>query len=391
MIKISISGILPAALILVAISVHGQQSFSVQGSLGKSIQGIIVLSYTEQNKGISDTAMIKDGTFRFRGQIQEPVYAKLTLNPAAYDPQNPVMGAQDERDFFIDPANITVQGAAGLQGAAIQGGASDKDFQQYMATLLPIRNRGNELTELHNKYKAEGNDTALAAIQQEVASLRNKRVELQEAFIKSNPNSFVAFSLWLRKTTGVIELPAIETGFNGFSERIRNSYSGKRLADRISIARTLNVGKPAIDFTLPDTEGKNVSLGSFKGKNVVLCFWYRSFIPFETFAFKMAQINKQLKGEDLEIVCVFYTSENFPRQGWLQILKENNLEGCTNLIDENGIDPVKGAVSPTARAYDLEYSRIPQCYLVGKDGKVLARDINLATNPVSQIKTLLNK
>lgn len=40
----------------------------------------------------------------------------------------------------------------------------------------------------------------------------------------------------------------------------------------------LRVGQPAPDFTLPDTEGKDIKLSDFKGKkNVVLAFYVLAF------------------------------------------------------------------------------------------------------------------
>ncbi|MCB9673496.1 MAG: redoxin family protein [Alphaproteobacteria bacterium] len=44
-------------------------------------------------------------------------------------------------------------------------------------------------------------------------------------------------------------------------------------------AATAEVGKPAPDFTLPDLDGKEVTLSSFKGKTVVL-EWFNPGCPF---------------------------------------------------------------------------------------------------------------
>lgn len=41
----------------------------------------------------------------------------------------------------------------------------------------------------------------------------------------------------------------------------------------------LNEGDIAPDFTLPDSEGKPVSLSQFKGKNLVIAFVPAAFTP----------------------------------------------------------------------------------------------------------------
>lgn len=50
-----------------------------------------------------------------------------------------------------------------------------------------------------------------------------------------------------------------------FKERIRTRYE---------LQQKFGVGRPAIDFTLPDLSNKRVSLSQFKGKLVLLDFWY---------------------------------------------------------------------------------------------------------------------
>lgn len=42
---------------------------------------------------------------------------------------------------------------------------------------------------------------------------------------------------------------------------------------------TVEVGKKAPDFTLPNQDGENISLSDFKGKNIVLYFYPRDMTP----------------------------------------------------------------------------------------------------------------
>jgi peroxiredoxin len=257
-----------------------------------------------------------------------------------------------------------------------------------MAELQVVGDRGKQLDTLYQKYSADGNDEGLKSLRTEGQKLKEKRAEIQRTFIKEHPDSFVAFSLWLRRNRrGVLEVPVAEPGFNAFSAKIRNSVTGKIMAKRIAIAKSMEPGNPVIDFTLPDTSGKMVSLSSFKGKNVLLCFWYRNFMPFETFSFLMTKVSKLSAANNLAIVSVYY---NMDKSDWKTILKENGMT-WTNLIDKDGVAGNE-SISEVAKAYDIANNEIVQWILIGTDGKVLSRDLNLAGNdPVADVKKLLTK
>jgi peroxiredoxin len=374
----------PIVMLSATAQLKAQQQYTIQGTLGKDKQGKILLTYTDPNdKYVRDSAEVKNGVFVMSGTIAEPAHATLELNPTGLG-----LGPDsDIQDLFLDPGKITVTSTSGLLKATITGGESQADFGRFMAELKVVGDQGKKLDTLYQKYSADGNDEGLKSIHAEAQKLAQKRKEIQDTFVKEHPDSFVAFSLWLRRVKGsVIDVPIVEPGFNAFSTKIRNSATGKMMAKRIAMAKSLEPGNPIIDFTLPDTSGKMVSLSSFKGKNVLLCFWYRNFMPFETFSFLMTKVNKLPASYNLAVVSVYH---NIDESDWKSVLKENGMT-WTNLIDKDGI--VNGKqVSEVAKAYDLVASDPLQWILIGADGKVICRHFNLAGDPVADVKKLLTK
>lgn len=69
-----------------------------------------------------------------------------------------------------------------------------------------------------------------------------------------------------------------------------------------------NVGEKAPDFSLPDQDGKEVKLGSFRGKNVVLSFYPFDFSPVCTVEFgcfrddlrELNKLNAQVLGISID-------------------------------------------------------------------------------------------
>ncbi len=221
--------------------------------------------------------------------------------------------------------------------------------------------------------------------------LRMERRDVQLAFAAVHPNSYVGFNLWLRKVPNFIKDPKpLQEEFKKFSSRIRNSIEGKRLAARLAAAEKLSPGTPAPELTLKDVNDKPVSLSSLKGKNVLLVFWSRNFIPFDAFSFAMNKISRQCKDDKLVILSVYYDTNN--RNDWKKVLDETGMKG-DNII--NVTDPAKLSGDPTGSAviktYSITSDVMPHNYLIGDDGKILARDINMAQEPVKEIKQLIKK
>lgn len=129
------------------------------------------------------------------------------------------------------------------------------------------------------------------------------------------------------------------------------------------------VGKPAPDFTLPDVNGKQVSLSSFKGKYVLIDFWASWCKPCRMENPNVVAAYNKFKNKNFTILGV---SLDESKEAWLSAIKADNLTWphvsdlkqwesmVIPLYQFNGIpynvllDPLGNVIAEGLRGADLE-------------------------------------
>ncbi|MEI3796571.1 MULTISPECIES: redoxin domain-containing protein [unclassified Chitinophaga] len=373
-------------LTVVSCTLYAQQlPFKIEGQMGKDQQGMLSIRYESMHTLVQDSVKVSNGAFQFSGQLQEPAAASLT-----FIPENKSVRGQF-KEIFLDPATtISMKGDSNLLSTQVKGGPSQTDLDALFLQYKPLQEKGPVLEKQFKEYQEAGDEENMKRVGQELQALRVRRREIQIAFAKSHLNSFVGFSLWARQVDGFIKDPVkLEAEFNTYSPAVRNTPSGKRVAASLAIAGKLLPGIQAPDFTLNDISGKPVTLSSLKGKNVLLWFWSRNFIPFEPFSFAINKISRQCKDDNLVIVSVYCDSD---QQRWLTEVEEASFQ-TPNII--NLIHPVRltaeADTTTVGKAYDLSMGMIPHSFLIGTDGKILVRDVNFLSEPELEIKKIINK
>ena len=133
----------------------------------------------------------------------------------------------------------------------------------------------------------------------------------------------------------------------------------------------LEIGKPVLDFDLPDINGNRVSLSDFKNKNIVLAFWS----SWNKLSLK-AIINLSEKLKNNEVVLILIALDN-TKEKWEAIVKNNALEKYINLSD------LKAWESPVTKIYAIK--SIPSFILIDTN-----RNLVINTDDYSEILDKLN-
>jgi peroxiredoxin len=358
------------ALIFTSFAAKAQHPFTLNGQLAPDKQGMIFLDYYSRDKYVLDSAVVKDGKFSFKGTIGDPVYATLNLNPYKGNFTPEKAAEADFIKFFLEGQTV-VKSKTGVKDATIKGGPSQDDYSKRNEFYIPLNEQLAPLSAQMRQLYVDKNTDAMKPLQAQIAELSRKGQQIDSAFIKQHPDSYVAFDIWRSKHKGFAKAEW-RSEFERFSPAIQNTEEGKAMKAKIMQAAKLTPGNMAPDFNLKDLTGKEISLRSLRGKNVVVCFWYSSFANFNTFSLYMRRAEKRLKDKNTVFVGINYDdsttaqnviAENFP--DWIN-------------LSEAGPNGIGDGIGKVARSYGV-YSgnNLPAAFLIGPDGKFLSERLVL--------------
>lgn len=380
------TGILLAACLTIS-AVNAQKSFLIKGALGKEKQGKIRITFQDGDKYITDSTQVKEGVFMLKGTIGDPVLAEIVLNPSNPNAWRSTMESMkdDKLNFYLEAGTTTIKGNQDLKTAVATGGKAQKDYSYIMSLYEPLNKESKRLNDLGTQYRKEQNDTALTRLKDMAKVLKQKKQDGDSTFVANNPDSYLAFVIAFKKELkgNSLNYKIDEARFNHFTKEVRNSNSGKTIAARLAMAKNIDLGATAPDFTLNDTIGKPVKLSSLRGKYVLVWFWHSMIMGSEGQYFNVSKAFKKIDSNKFVVLGVSYERQAQMYEGaiyesevkntWKKLIRDNNMKWL-NVSDYNGIDLKTGdPVSTTAKAYDLNYNNIPQCVLVDPSGKIVLR------------------
>ncbi|MFM9911075.1 MAG: redoxin domain-containing protein [Chitinophagaceae bacterium] len=329
-------------------------SFTLTGKIKGIDSGWVSLVYSKGDSSYVDSAKLNAGTFSFSGSTEYPQMAMLSMKDEA--------NYENISRFYLENSNITAEALKDSIGAAIyKGSATQEEFTKLSGTTKVFEDKMKVLGEVWQN--AGTNKKLKDSLSKQADGIQKEEQEVIKKFISDNPNSYVAASKIRDLYSYNPKVPEFEKAYNGLDQSIKNSPLGKKIGLMLEIAQKTDIGKPSIDFTMNDLNGKPVALSSLKGNYVLLDFWASWCGPCRAENPNVKKAYQKFHAKGFEIIGV---SMDDSKEDWIKAIKKDGLPWVH-------VSDLKGWKCEAGKLYGIQ--GIPMNYLLDKEGKIVAKGL----------------
>ena len=328
-----------------------------------------------RNRTATDTAIIFNSVFRFKGDIKGAEMRAITID-----------GVRGQTSIFIEAGLINVEiYKDSIHTSKVEGTYNNSVFNDY-------KNKYQEKIEAVETVNAEFLNSkqdleVLKKLQTKRDSLRSQLKNFGYEFIETNNNS--DFSLYildgLTSQKG-FDFELADSAFKTIKTSIKtknesNQLISNRIKQKIENSPNkgkIKIGMQAPDFSAPNPEGKQVTLSDIKGKVTIVDFWASWCKPCRIENPNLVKLYDKYHSKGLEIISVSLERGN-QKAFWIEAIKKDQLSWYN-------VSNLKFWQDPIAQAYSV--NSIPATFILDENGALIAERLRGAELE-AKIKSLL--